>query len=60
VLVTYADGVQAVVTAWELTSDEVADITQSGRLWLEIRGITQPPVMLSTRCPYGDDPLEQS
>lgn len=58
VLVTYADDVQAVVTAWELTEQEVADVVQSGRLWLEVRGVTQPPVILSTRCPYGTDPLE--
>lgn len=58
VLVTYADGVQSVVTAWELTEDEVADVVKSGRLWLEVRGITQPPVLLATRCPYDTDPLE--
>lgn len=58
VLVTYADGVQAVVTAWELSADEVVDVVRTGRIWLEVRGITQPPVVLSTRCPYGDDPLE--
>jgi hypothetical protein len=56
VLVTYADGVQAVVTAWELTDEEVADVVKTGRLWLEVRGVTQPPVVLATRCPYGDDP----
>lgn len=58
VLITYADGVQGVVTAWELTAEEVADVVKSGRLWLEVRGITQPPVRLTTQCPYGDDPLE--
>lgn len=56
--VTYADDVQAVVTAWELTPEEVQDVVQSGRIWLEVRGVTQPPVVLSTRCPYADDPLE--
>jgi hypothetical protein len=56
--VTYADGVDAVVTAWELTAEEVEDVQRTGRVWLEIRGITQPPVVLSTRCPYADDPLE--
>jgi hypothetical protein len=50
--------VQAVVTAWELTAEEVADVQQTGRIWLEVRGITQPPVVLSTRCPYADDPVE--
>lgn len=58
VLITYADGVQSVVSAWELSAEEVADVVKSGRLWLEIRGITQPPVLLTTRCPYGEDPLE--
>jgi hypothetical protein len=58
VLVSYSDDVRAVVTAWELTEAEVADVVASGRVWLEIRGITQPPVVLSTRCPYGDDPLD--
>ncbi len=60
VLVTYSDGVQAVVTAWELSEQEVADVVKSGRIWLEVRGITQPPVVLSTRCPYGDDPIEET
>jgi hypothetical protein len=60
VLVTYADDVQAVVTAWELSPEEVADVVKTGRLWLEVRGITQPPVNLFTRCPYGDDPLERT
>lgn len=59
ILVTYTDGVQAVVTAWELNAEEVADVTRTGRIWLEVRGISQPPVVLSTRCPYGDDPLER-
>jgi hypothetical protein len=39
------DDVRAVVTAWELTEAEVADVVASGRVWLEIRGITQPPVV---------------
>ncbi len=55
--VTYSDGVAAVVSAWELTEEEVADVVKSGRIWLEVRGHTQPPVVLSTRCPYADDPL---
>jgi hypothetical protein len=59
VLVTYADDVQAVVTAWELSQEEVADVVKSGRIWLEVRGITQPPVVLSTRCPYADDPVAE-
>lgn len=57
--VTYADNVEAVVTAWELTAQEMADVAKSGRIWLEVRGRTQPPVNLLTRCPYGDDPLEE-
>jgi hypothetical protein len=60
VLVTYADDVRAVVTAWELNDQEVADVLATGRIWLEVRGITQPPVVLSTRCPYADDPLENN
>lgn len=56
--VTYADGMTAVVTAWELTEQEVADVVKAGRIWLEVRGDTQPPVILTTRCPYEPDPLD--
>jgi hypothetical protein len=57
VQVQYADGVYGVVSAWELDEQELADIARTGRLWLEIRGTTQPPVLITTRCPYKDDPL---
>jgi len=57
VLVQYADGINGVVSAWELDVQEVADVVKHGRIWLEIRGTTQPPVLITTRCPYQDDPL---
>lgn len=58
VRVEFADGVVDVVTAWELSEQEMSDISKTGRLWLSIRGGVQPPVLLATRCPYGDDPLD--
>lgn len=58
VRVEYSDGVVDVVTAWELSAEEVADVVKTGRLWLSVRGGVQPPVILSTRCPYTDDPLD--
>jgi hypothetical protein len=40
------------VSAWELSADEVVDVLKTGRIWLIIRGTAHPPVSIVTRAPY--------
>jgi hypothetical protein len=49
---TTGDGQQALVTAWELEPGEVDEVIRTGRIWLTVLGRGQPPVLLSTECPY--------
>jgi hypothetical protein len=45
------------VTAWELTAEEVEQVQRHGRIWLGIMGTVHPPIWLSTSKPFelGDD-----
>lgn len=51
VRVQYGD-VPALVSAWELTDEEVREVQEHGRIWLSIWGDRHPPVALTTSCPY--------
>lgn len=46
------EGLPVMVTAWELTEAEVAQVVDSGRIWLMVAGEVHPPVMLTTVAPY--------
>ena len=41
------------VSCWELTADELAEISATGKVWLHVWG-GHPPV-----CVSGEDPFEQ-
>lgn len=49
----------ALVTAWELTEQEMTDVVKSGRIWVTLLGTAQPPISLATRCPYAAEPLDE-
>ena len=40
------------VTAWELTLDEIESIRHTGRIWLGIMGTVHPPIWLTTTDPF--------
>ncbi|MDP3452063.1 MAG: hypothetical protein Q8R90_03820 [Bacteroidales bacterium] len=46
-LPVYTDGKQC-ISCWELTPEEIAKVSKTGRIWLSVlSGQTQPPVWLS-------------
>jgi hypothetical protein len=45
-------GNRVVISCWKLTSDEVAELLKTGRLWLIINGETMPPVALTLNKPF--------
>jgi hypothetical protein len=54
--VVHADqeGTPVMVTAWELTVDEIEQIRQTGRIWLGIQGQVHPPIWLTTQNPLSN------
>jgi hypothetical protein len=52
--VVHADhaGKPVMVTAWELTDDEVAEVQRTGRIWLGIMGTVHPPIWLAATNPF--------
>lgn len=53
VLATNCDGYPGRLTCWELTTDELETIQQTGRIWMHTLGAAVIPVSLSI-----DDPRE--
>ena len=54
-------GVGCLVSAWELTPEEMAEVARTGRVWLWIWGAQHPPVALETYPPTVQAPvLDQS
>lgn len=52
------DGTPVLVSAWELTVDELEEIQRTGRVWLLVIGNAQPPVGLTVESPYQDNTTE--
>lgn len=50
------DGTPVLISEWELSAEEIAQVLQTGRIWLQVRGTAQPPVCLSTISPFEADP----
>lgn len=46
------DGSQVVISCWKLTTDELREFMQTGRVWLVVVGQTMPPVSLTTINPF--------
>ena len=40
-------GFPAMVSCWELSSEEIAEITRTGRLWVAVIGQNHPPIGIS-------------
>ena len=47
------DNVANIITCWELSDDEIAEIVRTRRVWCRALGHTQPPM-----CIQGDSPFE--
>ena len=45
------NGVNYVITAWEMTPEELKEINETGIVYLSIVGTSVPPVLLSSGCP---------
>lgn len=43
---------QHVVSCWEMTDEEIADLVKTRRLYLVVCGQPQPPVSLHSRPPF--------
>ena len=46
-----ASGIPVVVSCWKMTAEELAEINRTGRVWLVVWGVTQPPVSLCGEKP---------
>lgn len=44
-------GYPVVISAWKLSREELAEINRTGRLWLIVMGLTQPPMIVSGNKP---------
>jgi hypothetical protein len=49
----------ALVTAWELSEQEMADVQRTGRIWVTLLGNLQPPIMVTSRSVHAPDPLDE-
>lgn len=47
----YCTGME-VISCWELSPDELAQIQRTGRIWLRVQGETQPPLSLHAESPF--------
>lgn len=43
--ITYADGVHAVESCWELSPEEIEEVTKTGKLYFLCLGKTHPPIL---------------
>lgn len=46
------------VTAWELSVEEMQEIQRTGRIWLGIMGTVHPPIWLSADDPFAESQQE--
>ena len=46
--VTYGDGQAGIISCWQLTPAELAQIQQTGKVYLAVLGGVHPPVLLTT------------
>ena len=53
-LPVYRDGEQC-VTCWQLSGEELLAVLQTKRVWLRVKGQSQPPVMLTATDPFEDE-----
>jgi len=49
---TSIDGVPLVISCWKLTKEELAEINETGRVWLTILGETMPPAAVEVKSPF--------
>lgn len=49
---TLDDGSPIVVTCWKPTAGEWEEMRKTGRVWLVVWGMTQPPVAVVGRSPF--------
>ena len=47
--------VPCLISCWEITPAELAEVQRTGKIYLSITGIGMPPVSLSAVEPFGDD-----
>lgn len=53
-----AGGGTVLVSEWELSAEEIVQVLQTGRIWLQVCGSAQPPVWLGTSRPYSVETSE--
>lgn len=41
-----------IVSCWEPSKEDIKRIKAGGKVWLTVKGISQPPVHLSTHTPF--------
>ncbi len=45
-------GYAQVISCWELSGDELMHVLRTKRIWLRVRGTTQPPLSLGAKNPF--------
>ncbi len=53
------DGTPAIISCFELSDDELADLVKTKRLWVGIMGHSMPPIALLTKSPFVEAPNEK-
>ncbi len=46
------NGTLCIVSCWKLTTEELAEVIKTGRVWLTVCGSKMPPVTLSGTKPF--------
>lgn len=46
------DGAPHVISCWELTVEEWAEVSRTGRIWLHSWGVTHPPISVGGQTPF--------
>ena len=49
------NGHPVVISCWKLTAEELAEVNQTGRIWLGIYGRTMPPTFIDGTNPFAKE-----
>jgi hypothetical protein len=49
---TYDDGSRDIISCWQLTTEEIAEIARTGKVWLRVLGTGMPPIAIQASSPF--------
>lgn len=49
------DGAHHVISCWQLSPKEAAEVAATGRIWLRSWGVTHPPISVAGETPFATE-----